>query len=45
MVPLSYDMLDHSAIFSTSECREGIVSTSRDSLRIITPDKLGEMLN
>ncbi len=45
MVPLSYDILDHSALFSTTECREGIVATSKDSLRIITLEKLGEMLN
>jgi len=37
MVPLSYDMLDSAAIFNTNECKEGIVATSGESLRIVIP--------
>jgi hypothetical protein len=37
MVPLSYDMLDYAGIFNTADCKEGIVATSGESLRIVTP--------
>lgn len=45
MVPLSYDMLDFAAVFNTEECKEGVVATSGESLRIVQPQKFGELLN
>ena len=37
MVPLSYETLDYAASFNSTECREGIVGISSNTLRIITP--------
>jgi len=43
--PLSYEILEHASNFSSNQCPEGLVSISKNTLRIITLEKLGEMFN
>lgn len=45
MVPLSYDLLEFGAAFSSEQCPEGIVCLSASSLRIVTLERLGSMFN
>jgi len=45
MIPLSYIPLESASNFSSEQCNEGIVSISANTLRIITIDRLGEVLN
>jgi len=45
VVPLSYDPFDHAAGFHSTVCSEGIVGISSNSLKIITPERLGELFN
>jgi splicing factor 3B subunit 3 len=45
MVPLSYESIDFAAGFFSSECSEGIVGISGNTLRIITPERFGEVFN
>lgn len=45
MVPLSYETMDYASPFASSDCAEGIVGISSHTLRIITPERLGEMFN
>ena len=45
MVPLSYESMDSAATFSSQGVLEGIVGTSGNTLRIITPERLGEVFN
>ena len=45
VVPLSYDPFDHAAGFHSTVCSEGIVGISANSLKIITPERLGELFN
>jgi|LakMenEpi03Aug12_release.lakeMendotaPanAssembly.Ray.scaffolds.fasta_scaffold4462441_1 splicing factor 3B subunit 3 len=44
MVPLSYETMDHASGFSSSECVDGIVGISSHTLRIIVPERLGEVI-
>lgn len=44
MQPLSYDTLDHAAAFISQNC-QGLVATNANSLRIIMPEKFGELFN
>lgn len=44
-VPLSYDSFDYAAGFNSAVCAEGIVGISNNYLKIISPDKLGELFN
>ena len=44
MVPLSYETMDYASSFSSTECQEGIVGISSHTLRIITPERLGEVI-
>jgi splicing factor 3B subunit 3 len=44
MVPLSYETMDYASAFSSTECQEGIVGISSHTLRIITPERLGEVI-
>jgi splicing factor 3B subunit 3 len=43
MVPLSYETMDFASAFCSSECLEGIVGISGHTLRIISPERLGEV--
>jgi splicing factor 3B subunit 3 len=43
MVPLSYETMDYASSFCSSECSEGIVGISSHTLRIIFPERLGEV--
>lgn len=45
VVPLSYDGFDHAAGFHSTVCAEGIVGISGNNLKIITPERLGELFN
>ena len=44
LVPLSYDALEYGWNFSSENCAEGIVGIERNTLRIITIDRLSENL-
>lgn len=44
MVPLSYETLDFAGSFSSNECTDGIVGISAHTLRIIMPERLGEVI-
>ena len=43
MVPLSYETMDYAAPFSSPVCTDGIVGISSHTLRIIMPERLGEV--
>ena len=45
MVPLSHDPSNYAAGFHSTVCSEGIVGISSNSLKIITPERLGELFN
>lgn len=45
MVPLSYDAMDYASPFCSHDCNEGIVGISGHTLRIIVPERLGEIFN
>jgi splicing factor 3B subunit 3 len=45
MQPLSYDQLDYAASFNTKEFVGGIVGISGITLRIIAPQRYGELFN
>lgn len=45
VVPLSYDPFDYAAGFNSTVCAEGIVGISSNNLKIITPERLGELFN
>lgn len=45
MQPLSYDALEYAASFNSQDCFGGIVGISGNSLRIIMPDRFGEVFN
>jgi len=45
LIPLSYDLLDHAASFSSEQCPEGIVAISSTTLRILLLERLGETFN
>ena len=45
MVPLSYESIDFASSFCSQECSEGVVGISGNTLRIITPERLGEVFN
>ena len=45
MTPLSYEPLDHAAGLSQQICEEGIVGLAGLNLKIIAPEKLGEMFS
>lgn len=43
--PLSYEMLEHVADFSSEACPGGLVAVAGNTLRIVTIDNLGAMYN
>lgn len=45
MAPLSYEALDNASSFNSKECKEGIVGINQNTLRIIVPEKLGDIFN
>ena len=45
MTPLSYETLDYASGFESNVCEEGIVGITGSIMKIITPEKLGEMFN
>lgn len=45
MQPLSYDYLDYAASFNTKDFIGGIVGISGSTLRIIAPERYGELFN
>lgn len=45
LVPISYQMLDYGTGFSSEQCPQGIVAVAGNTLRIITLDRLGDMVN
>lgn len=45
LAPLSYEMLEYASSFSSPQCPEGIVAISKDTLRILSVDKLGSIFN
>ena len=45
MTPLSYDPLDYASGFECNMCDEGIVGIAGGSMKIIAPEKLGELFN
>jgi splicing factor 3B subunit 3 len=45
MQPLSYDNLDYAASFNTVDFVGGIVGISGSTLRIVAPNKYGELFN
>ena len=45
MVPMTYEALDYVAPFSSSECKEGVVAIAGNTLRIISPERLGDIFN
>ena len=45
LTPLSYDALDGGAGFCSEQCPEGFVAVAKDSLRVLTLERLGEYFN
>ncbi|OLY84346.1 Splicing factor 3B subunit 3 [Smittium mucronatum] len=43
--PMSYDMLEYSASFSSDQCPQGIVAISENTLRIFTIDRIDTVIN
>ena len=44
-VPLSSEPLDYASGFHSQECPHGLVAIQGKTLRIITPEKIGEIFN
>ncbi|KAK9814939.1 hypothetical protein WJX73_002520 [Symbiochloris irregularis] len=45
MTPLSYEALEAASSFSSDQCVEGICAVAKNSLRILTIERLGETFN
>lgn len=45
LTPLSYDTLDSAASFSSEQCHEGFVAVARNSLRVLSLERVGEFFN
>eukprot|EP01087_Luapelamoeba_hula_P013056 TRINITY_DN3708_c0_g1_i1.p1 TRINITY_DN3708_c0_g1~~TRINITY_DN3708_c0_g1_i1.p1 ORF type:complete len:1235 (+),score=206.04 TRINITY_DN3708_c0_g1_i1:98-3802(+) len=45
LTPLSYTPLEFATNFASPQCPEGIVATAQGTLRVLTPEKLGEVFN
>ena len=43
--PLSYETLDYASGFASEQCPEGFCAVSRNTLRILTLERLGEAFN
>lgn len=45
LAPLSYEALDYASGFASDQCVEGFCAVSKNSLRILTLERLGEAFN
>ena len=45
LTPLSYEALDYASPFASDQCPEGFCAVSRNTLRILTLERLGETFN
>ena len=45
MTPLSYEALESASSFASDQCSEGICAVAKNSLRILTIERLGENFN
>lgn len=45
LTPMSYDMLEHACGFSSGQVPEGIVAIAKNSLRILSVERLGNVFN
>jgi len=45
LTPLSYEMLEHASSFKSEQVPEGIVAIAKNTLRIISLDRLGTVFN
>ncbi|KAG8462236.1 hypothetical protein KFE25_012056 [Diacronema lutheri] len=45
LAPLSYDALDAACSFRSEQCAEGIVAVAGSTLRIFSPERLGEVFH
>mmetsp|Transcript_5908 Transcript_5908/g.9597 ORF Transcript_5908/g.9597 Transcript_5908/m.9597 type:complete len:1230 (-) Transcript_5908:259-3948(-) len=45
LTPLSYESLEHASSFSSEQCPEGLVAIAGNTLRIVTLERLGGVLN
>lgn len=45
LTPFSYDALDSAASFSSEQCHEGFVAVARNSLRVLSLERVGEFFN
>lgn len=45
LTPLSYEALDYSSSFSSEQCPEGFCAVAKNTLRILSLERLGETFN
>ena len=45
LAPVSYEALDHASGFASEQCPEGFCAVARNTLRILTVERLGETFN
>jgi len=45
LTPLSYEALDHCSSFSSEQCPEGFCAVAKNTLRILSLERLGESFN
>ncbi|GAB4816845.1 hypothetical protein N2152v2_003891 [Parachlorella kessleri] len=45
LVPMSYEALDYASGFSSEQCPEGFVAVAKNTLRVLTIERLGEFFN
>lgn len=43
--PISMDTLDYASLLNTENCTEGVIATSKNTLKIFIPDKYGDIFN
>lgn len=45
LTPLSYEALEHASSFKSEQCQEGIVACARNTLRVLSLERLGTVFN
>ncbi len=45
LAPVSYEALDYASGFASEQCPEGFCAVARNTLRILTVERLGETFN
>ena len=45
LTPLSYEALDYTSSFASEQCPEGFCAVAKNSLRILSLERLGEAFN